>query len=133
MHKGLLLLAALPAALEIRDIGDVFLIAIKFLVACVAAFLAWLALGPVARGLYRAAFQKPMPNAGVTATRLIGGIGIGVLVFLFVPLDFGRGRGSDGPGGQHAGKDGKGGTDSGKGKNGKGDQVGPTVPPSERV
>src|SRR5262249_26778595 len=100
MHKGLLLLAALPAAIEINSIGGVFFLAVRFLVACGAAFMAWLLLGPPVRGLYRMAFHKPMPGTAVGVSRLVGGVCVGLLIF-FLMKGFGpgSGTGSDGKGG----------------------------------
>jgi hypothetical protein len=134
MHKALLLAAALPAAFELSDLKDIFLVILRLLVACAAAFVGWLVVPPLVRGVYRLAFHKPLPGPAATVTRLVGGLGLGVLVFFLLPLGFGSGSGSGtGTGNGNAAKDGKGGIDSGKTKDDKEGVVRPDVLPGERV
>jgi hypothetical protein len=103
---------------------------LRLLLAGFGLFLGWLVAGPVARGVYRVAFQRPIPPKVLTASRLTVAIAAAVLVFLLFPLGYGGGGGGRGGGkgpGEGAGAD-KGGTDS-AGKGGKGSKDGKVKPP----
>ncbi len=102
------------AALDFSLLPEVLQLAIRFFLAVVAAVVAWFVMGPVARLLYRLAFQRPMPNTLAGWSQLVGAVIVGVLVFLFLP-PFGGGGGGGG------GLFGGGGGNGTAKKNGKGE------------
>jgi hypothetical protein len=103
-------------------IQNVMTLLLQLLLGAAGLILGWFLGAPLARVLYRLAFQKPIPPKVLTVARLGTAIVCAVLLF-FMPLLFGLGGGgrgnTTGPGdgsGTDAGKDLG---DKGKGKGGK--------------
>src|SRR5947207_684544 len=88
------------AAIDFGEFWQVILFPLRILLACGGALMGWLLLNPLFRGLFRVAFQRPIPGALLTVLRFTGAVGVGLLVFFFLPI------GGTGPGGGD-GKDGK--------------------------
>ncbi|MCI0463589.1 MAG: hypothetical protein L0Z62_42175 [Gemmataceae bacterium] len=100
---------------DLRE-GVVFLL--RLLLSLFGAWLGWILAKPVARGLCRLAFQRPIPDNALLLSRLAGAVGMAVLVFYLFPLALGGGPGT-GPGGGTGPGTGQGsgqGTDKGGGK-----------------
>jgi hypothetical protein len=113
------------AASEFTAVQDLVALMLRLLLSGLGVFLGWLLAKPLARGVYRLAFQRPIPPRVLTASRMSAAIVCGVLVFLLFPLGYGGGGGGRGGGkgpgvgpGSASGND-KGGNDKG-GKDDKG-------------
>jgi hypothetical protein len=76
---------------------------LRVLATGVGGVIAWFLAAPVGRGLYRLAFQRPMPAGGVVASRFIGALGVAALIYFFLPLGEPGGGGTGTGGGTGAG------------------------------
>jgi len=81
---------------------------LRVVVAVAGALIAWFVIGPLARGLTRLAFQRSLPQGGQVVARIAGGVGTGVLIYLFFTLGPGWGPGGGGSGTGNGTGDGKG-------------------------
>ena len=86
------------AAGEFTAVQDLVALLLRILLSGLGVFLGWLISKPLARGLYRLAFQRPISPRALTASRLTVAIVSGVLVFLLFPLGYGGGGGGTGGG-----------------------------------
>jgi hypothetical protein len=89
-----------------------------------AGLIGWFGTGPLFRILFRMAFHRPTPRWLVGWARLGGAVGLGLLVYYFLPIGGGPGWGwGTGGGGGSGGKSGDNGgqveTDKTKDKTGK--------------
>ncbi|MCC6421429.1 MAG: hypothetical protein IT429_24695 [Gemmataceae bacterium] len=105
----------------LSDFREVVVFSLRVLLSLFGAWLGWLLARPVARILFRLAFQRPIPDKVLIVARLLGAVGAAALVFLLFPLALsglgpglgpglggGPGKGAGQVGGKGDGKDGDG-------------------------
>jgi hypothetical protein len=106
-------MTALLANLDLSRVSDLLTIAARVVAGLVGGVIGYFVTGPVARVLYRLAFQRPIPEGLVMWAKVAGAIVVAVLVFLLFTFGLG-GSGGFGFGGDGWGF-GKGGHGDGKG------------------
>ena len=63
-------------AIDFSEFWNVILFPLRILMACGAAFLGWLLLNPLFRGVFRVAFQRPIPGTLLAVLRFLGSVGV---------------------------------------------------------
>jgi hypothetical protein len=118
-----------PLANLFTDLGDTVILFLRIVLALAGAFVGWLVMSPLAKGVCRLAFRRPIPPAALTLSRLSGAVLLALALFYFFPL--GRGGGGSGGGqgeGIGTGRGGPGGPGDKGGKAGKELEASPGEP-----
>jgi hypothetical protein len=80
------------------DVAAPLFLAIRITFAIVGMLIGWFLGGPLSRGIYRLAFQRPIPGWMLPWMKLLWGSGLAALLFFFLPLGGGGGWGTGGTG-----------------------------------
>ncbi|HYV38474.1 MAG TPA: hypothetical protein VE988_22510 [Gemmataceae bacterium] len=86
------------------SIPELFKFALRLIAAAGGFVVGYLVAGPVAAGLVRAAFHKPIPRSLGTCAKLGGGLLLAAIVFIYMPIGSGGGGGGGTGGGTGSGK-----------------------------
>ncbi len=99
------------------DLPAMFYFAVRVGIAMVAGLIGWFLAGPIVGIISRLFFQKPVPRAVESLSRIVGTVALALLAFYLIPIGPGGWGSGWGPGG--GGNGGKNGT--GKGASTPGD------------
>src|SRR5262245_3652534 len=118
------------AFLGIETAQGYILFGLRVLLAVAGAVIGWYVARPAARVLFPLGFQRPTPPRALGASRVVGAVALGALVFYLFPLGLGDGPGPGGGPGRGPGAGGDGGKPADvAGKGGKGGDKKPDDPP----